>query len=71
MSVDRAVIDFIGERLYYILELMPVPNNKRWGIPIAIGVIAIIIAFVAFALFMQQGFIDCPLKTITGRFCAV
>jgi hypothetical protein len=60
MSVDRAVIDFIGECLYYILELMPVPNSKRWGIPIAIGVIAIIIAFVAFALFMQTRFHRLP-----------
>ena len=49
------MIDFIGECLYYILELMPLP--WRWEIAffkaIAIGYIAITIAFLAWVLFIR------------------
>jgi hypothetical protein len=49
------VVDLIGELLYFTLNLfgMSPPNDDRWVIPIAIGLMALVIAFVTFALWMQ------------------
>jgi hypothetical protein len=50
------VVDLVGELLYWIFDLILVswPAEKdRWVIPIAIGLMALIIAFVTLALLMQ------------------
>jgi hypothetical protein len=52
------VVDFVGELFYYIPELLYMlwPAKKdRWVIPIAIGSMVLIIAFVALAVFLAVG----------------